>query len=79
MHRATRVRVTLFLAVMAWLVVLPPAHAYIDGGSLSVLFQAVIAGIAAAGTAIAVSWTRIKSFFRRSDKTSEAEQTPEQV
>ena len=80
MHRATRIRLTLFLTLMAWMMVLPSAQAYIDGGSMTVLFQAVVAGIAAAGTALAVYWTRIKNFFRRGDKTaSEAEQSPEKV
>ena len=79
MPRSTRVRLTLFLTVMAWFMVLPPAHAYIDGGSMTVLFQAIVAGMAAAGTAVAVYWTRIKSFFRRGDKTGDAERSPEKV
>ena len=78
MQRSTRVRVTLVLAVMAWLMVLPPAHAYIDGGSMTVLFQAIVAGMAAAGTAVAVYWTRIKSFFRRGDRAATDEPSPEQ-
>lgn len=65
MHRATRVRVTLWLTVGAWVMVLPSAQAYIDPGSTTVIFQAVVAGIAAAGTGVAVFWTRIKSVFRR--------------
>ena len=44
MQRATRVRLTLFLAVMAWLMVLPSAQAYIDPGSTSIIFQALVAG-----------------------------------
>ncbi len=86
MQRSTRVRVTLYLAVMAWLMVLPPAHAYIDGGSMTVLFQAIVAGMAAAGTAVAVYWTRIKNFFRRGDRATTgesssepSEQSPEKV
>lgn len=80
MPRAMRVRLTLFLTVMAWMMVLPSAHAYIDGGSMTVLFQAVVAGMAAAGTAVAVYWARIKNFFRRGDKaTTDAEQSPEKV
>lgn len=79
MHRSTRVRVTLVLTVMAWMMVLAPAHAYIDGGSMTVLFQAIVAGMAAAGTAVAVYWTRIKSFFRRGDKATEDERSPEKV
>ncbi len=64
MHRATRVRLTLFLAMMSWLVVLPSAQAYIDPASGSMIFQALIAGIAAAGTGLALFWSRITSFFR---------------
>lgn len=81
MHRATRVRLTLFLAVMAWLMVLPSAQAYIDPASSSFIFQGIIAGIAAAGTGLAVFWTRIKALFRRGDRDAEteAEHSPEQV
>lgn len=76
MHRGTRVRLTLFLAVMAWLAVLPPAHAYIDGGSLSVIFQSLVAGFAALGTALVVFWGRIKAFFTRRNRTDESEDRP---
>lgn len=65
MHRATRVRLTLILTVGAWLMVLPSAQAYIDPASGSMIFQALIAGIAAAGTGLAVFWTRLRSLFRR--------------
>lgn len=79
MHRATRVRLTLFLTVMAWAMVMLPAHAYIDPASGSYIFSAIIAGIAAAGTGLAVFWTRIKNFFRRGDRTADAEHASEQV
>jgi hypothetical protein len=79
MSRATRIRLTLFLAVMAWMMALPPAQAYVDGGSLTILFQAVVAGIAAAGTAVAVFWTRIKRFFRRGDRDAGGDRATEQV
>lgn len=88
MHRAVRVRVTLVLMVGAWLMVLPSAQAYIDPGSTTVIFQAVVAGIAAAGTGLAVFWTRIKSFFRRgsggdgaadTSASADAEPSTEQV
>lgn len=75
MHRAIRVRLTLILTVGAWLMVLPSAEAYIDPGSTTIIFQAIVAGLAAAGTGIAVFWTRIRSFFRRgpsSDASSDA-------
>ena len=39
--------------------------AYIDPGSGSIIFQAVIGGAMAAGLALATFWRRISSFFRR--------------
>lgn len=64
-----RVGLTLLWTVMASLLVVPAASAYIDPGTTSVIFQAVVAGLAAAGTAITMFWSRIISFFRR-DKDS---------
>lgn len=72
MRRATRVRLTLFLAMMSWLMVLPSAQAYIDPASGSMIFQALIAGIAAAGTGLALFWSRITSFFRRKSPATDA-------
>ena len=62
----TRVARVLGLAVVWSLLVVAPAQAYIDPGSTTVIFQAVIAGFAAAGVAIATFWSRITGFFRRS-------------
>lgn len=63
--RTRLVRVLGFTVVLSLLVV-APASAYIDPGSTTVIFQAVIAGFAAAGVAIATFWGRIVNFFRRS-------------
>lgn len=63
MSRATRTRLTLFLAAMAWLGITPAAHAYIDPGTTSMVFQFVVAGLAAAGTVIGVYWQKIKRLF----------------
>ncbi len=41
---------------------------YLDPGSGSFLIQLLVAGIAGAGLAIAVSWARIKRFFNRKKK-----------
>ena len=41
---------------------------YLDPGSGSFLIQLLIAGVAGAGLAIAVSWQRIKRFFNRKKK-----------
>jgi hypothetical protein len=67
-----RVPLTLWLAAMAWLAVVPAASAYVDPGSTSMIFQAVIAGLAAAGTALTVFWSRIKRFFSRGDSSHPA-------
>ena len=79
MRRAPRVRLTLFLTVMAWMLVIAPAHAYIDPASSSMILQVVVAGIAAIGTGLAVFWNRITSIFRRGPKASDSERTTEQV
>jgi hypothetical protein len=66
----TRARLGAFLTVMAFAVAVAPANAYIDPVSGSIVFQALIAGIAAAGTGVAMFWTRIVLFFRRSSGTA---------
>jgi hypothetical protein len=38
---------------------------YLDPGSGSFLIQLLIAGLAGAGIAIAISWGRIKRFFKK--------------
>ncbi|MQA98997.1 MAG: hypothetical protein GEU78_01675 [Actinobacteria bacterium] len=42
---------------------LPSAHAYLDPGSGSYIFQAVIAGALGIGVAVKVFWGRIAAFF----------------
>jgi hypothetical protein len=42
-----------------------PAHAYLDPGSGSMIIQAVLAVIAAAGVSIGIFRNRIKLFFGR--------------
>jgi hypothetical protein len=41
---------------------------YIDPGSGSLIFQAVIGGLMAAGVGIAAFWSRITGFFQRKNK-----------
>jgi hypothetical protein len=43
-----------------------PAHAYIDGGSATVMFQALVAGAAAAGLSLRLSWRKLTGRTRRS-------------
>ena len=42
---------------------------YLDPGSGSFLIQLLIAGLAGAGIAIAVSWSKIKRLFNKNKKT----------
>jgi len=49
---------------------------YLDPGSGSFLIQLLIAGIAAAGIFIAVSWSKIKRMFKK-DKKVEADDDDE--
>jgi hypothetical protein len=60
-----RAVLTIYLALSVWLLTVPAAHAYIDPGSTSMIFQVLIAGLAAAGTAITVFWNRLTGLFRR--------------
>ena len=41
----------------------PAAHAYIDGGTASMIFQMLIAGGLAAMLTMRSFWARVKSFF----------------
>ena len=41
---------------------------YIDPGAGSLIFQAVIGGLMAAGVGLAAFWGRISSFFSRKNK-----------
>lgn len=66
----SRVARTLWLTATLWLALVPAANAYIDAGSTAVIFQAVVAGLAAAGMFFKVYWRRIRNFF--SSSTSEA-------
>ncbi len=71
-RRPRRVILTVLWTLTAWLVVIPAASAYIDPGTTTILFQAVIAGLAAAGTAITVFWSRIVAFFHRDTDGTES-------
>ena len=55
---------TSFVALYALLLV-PPAHAYIDPGTAGIILQAIIGGAVAAFAVLANYWRRIKAFFAR--------------
>lgn len=53
------------------LLVITPANAYIDPGTGSVVFQAIIAGALATAVGVKVFWQRIRSFFSSSKGNDE--------
>ena len=55
----------LYLTVALSLLVVSPAAAYIDPGSGSLVFQAVVAAAVAVPVALAAFWRRITNFFSR--------------
>lgn len=74
--RRARLGWTVSLTAVLWLAFVPAANAYIDAGSTAVLFQAVVAGLAAAGMFLRVFWRRITNFFGRTadgDETADAD------
>ena len=54
-----------YLTMCLSMLVISPASAYIDAGSGSLIFQAVVGGLLAASLAVKVFWGRIITFFRR--------------
>lgn len=54
----------LTLFVLA-LVAVPPAHAYLDPGTGSLVIQVLIAAVVGAAFAVKVFWKRIAAFLRR--------------
>jgi hypothetical protein len=80
-----RTRRARFLYVMAlgagfWLALAPPAHAYIDPGTGSYVFQILIAAVVGAAFSIKLFWRRIKGFFTgKRPPEPPLEQTPDRT
>lgn len=72
MRGGSRTRAIVVLTLLAWLVPVHAASAYIDPGSTSVIFQAAVAAVAAVGMTLKMGWHRIRTFFRR-DREPEGE------
>lgn len=68
MPNRSRVAWTVVLAAGLWALVVPAASAYIDPGSTSFVFQALIAFAMAAGLTLKTFWRRIRSFFGRASR-----------
>ena len=52
-------------ALLLWLQ--PPAHAYLDPGSGSMMLQVLLGGFTAVGVAAKLYWNRVTAFLRRKD------------
>lgn len=53
-----------------------PVHAYLDGGTASLLIQALVGGLAAAGVVLVSVRQKIMSFFGKSGKEAPEETAP---
>ena len=51
------------------------AYAYIDPGTGSIILQALIGALAAAGAAISIYWSKVKSFFLKKKKNEKKDST----
>ena len=69
MRRGSRIYVTSLLCLGFCLVSLPTANAYVDPGTGSFVFQAIVGGILAVGLAVKVFWRRIAAFVTRRGPT----------
>lgn len=64
-HFARSAAWVVYLTIALSLLVVSPAAAYIDPGSGSLVFQAVVAAAVAVPVAVAAFWRRITTFFSR--------------
>jgi hypothetical protein len=55
----------LVIGAAAMLAFAPPAHAYMDPGSMSVIVTAVLGALAAVGYTARLYWARFKGFISR--------------
>lgn len=68
------------LAALLQMVFTPPAHAYLDPGTGSYIFQLLLAAVVGLAFVVKVFWGRIKSFFSRllSKNHAEVEEDPDE-
>ena len=52
-------------AILLVVLASPPAHAYLDPGTLSMVGQGLVAGIAGLLLFAKTNWVRIRAFFRK--------------
>jgi hypothetical protein len=54
-----------FLTLCMSLLFIAPANAYLDPGTGSIIFQAVVGGALGLGIALKLYWRKIVAFFKR--------------
>jgi hypothetical protein len=69
MRTSSRIYVLSLLCLAFCFVTLPAANAYVDPGTGSFVFQAIVGGILAVGLALKMFWRRIVSFVMRRRST----------
>lgn len=72
-----RVLVACVFAALLLTIFAPPAHAYLDPGTGSYIFQLLLAGIVGLAFVVKLFWGRIKGFFAKlfSKNQAQAEET----
>ena len=60
-----RVLVACVFAALLLTIFAPPAHAYLDPGTGSYIFQLLLAGIVGLAFVVKLFWGRIKGFFAK--------------
>lgn len=60
-----------YFTVALSLLVIPVANAYLDPGTGSMIFQAVIAAAMAIGLSVKIFWRRITTFFKPTPSESQ--------
>ena len=67
-------RLTALFSVLPPLLMAAPAHAYLDAGSASTVFQALMGAAAAALLLLKVEWYRVKAFLGGGEPNSETDE-----
>jgi hypothetical protein len=67
MHKYLRILLVIPLGIL-WLPT--QAHAYLDPGTGSLVFQSLVAVVAAAGAAISLFWGRLRRLFGKGRKAN---------
>jgi len=58
-------------SIIIYILISVNASAYIDPGSGSILLQALIGGLAAAGATLSIYWEKLKNFFSKKIRKKE--------